>query len=77
MSVFEIRRFELQGRDDEHLRQRLSTFRQAVHSLNGSILDVRFASRAAANQYAAAVVYELPVASRDPAEPLAARAGAA
>ena len=63
MEVFEIRRFDLLGRDEEHLRQRLATFCRAVQLRTGAILEVRWAPQRAQAQCGASVVYELPVSA--------------
>jgi hypothetical protein len=54
----EQRRFELEGRDEAHLRQRLTTFRAAVDARGGRVMDIRWAP----GTRVALVVYALPVA---------------
>lgn len=63
MEVSEIRRFELQARNDQHLRERLTTFRHAVHARNGAIIEVRWTPQTMRQGSMASVVYELPVAA--------------
>ena len=68
MDVFETRRFDLQGRDDEHLRQRLTTFQSAVQARKGTILDIHLGPRTPRNHSVASVVYLLPLARSDAPE---------
>ena len=73
MGWTEQRRFELEGRDEHHLRQRLTTFREAVQTRRGRVLDIRWTP----GTRAALVLYVLPVPARLDAVPREASAGGA
>lgn len=60
MQVLEVHRFELRSHDERDLRNRLRTFRHAVHARDGFVLDICWAPQTAQGQWIATVVYELP-----------------
>ena len=57
MGWTEQRRFELEGRDEAHLRLRLTTFRAAVDARGGRVMDIHWTP----GTRSALVVYALPV----------------
>lgn len=76
MEIYEVRRFDLQARDDQQLQQRLTTFRQAVKARNGAIIDVRWVPLAPLARCGACVTYELLVGKDAPARAPLAGGGA-
>lgn len=62
MRRLETHRFELRSADERDLRNRLRTFRHAVHARDGVVLDIFWAPRTL-GQWVATVVYELPATS--------------
>ena len=63
MPGFEVHRFELRSHDERDLDSRLRTFRHAVHSRQGAILDIQWAPRTSKGHLVATVLYELPCAT--------------